>query len=51
MRQLSTAEFQDVVRPNVDPLYSLAILDLSERDLVIDVPEIPDHYWVFPFYV
>ncbi|KAL3485513.1 hypothetical protein BJX62DRAFT_242869 [Aspergillus germanicus] len=50
MRQLSTADFQDVVRPNVDTLYSLAILDLSQRDLIIEVPEIPDRYWVFPFY-
>ncbi|KAL4891102.1 hypothetical protein BDV59DRAFT_209259 [Aspergillus ambiguus] len=50
MRRLSTADFQDVVRPNVDTLYSLAILDLSQTDLVIDVPNITDRYWVFPFY-
>lgn len=50
MRQLSTADFQDVVRPNVDTLYSLAILDLSAGDLVIEVPNITDRYWVFPFY-
>ncbi|KAL5366237.1 hypothetical protein BJX96DRAFT_182428 [Aspergillus floccosus] len=50
MRRLSTADFQDVVRPNVDTLYSLAIFDLSASDLVIEVPNITDRYWVFPFY-
>ncbi|KAF9890607.1 hypothetical protein FE257_005738 [Aspergillus nanangensis] len=49
-RSLTTADFQDVVRPNVDTLYSAAILDLSHGDLVIDVPNVTDRYWVFPFY-
>ncbi|KAA8646578.1 uncharacterized protein ATNIH1004_008011 [Aspergillus tanneri] len=49
-RQLSTAADQAVVRPNVDTLYSQAILDLSANDLVIEIPLITHRYWVFPFY-
>lgn len=32
------ASFRDVVRPNVDTLYTLAWLDLAEEPLVLDVP-------------
>ena len=41
---------QHVVRPNVDTLYLSAILDLSQRDLIVDIPLIKDRYWLFPFY-
>ena len=38
-----------VVRPNADTLYSTMFIDLSESDLVLTVPEMPDdRYWVFP---
>ncbi|KAJ5082480.1 DUF1254-domain-containing protein [Penicillium argentinense] len=49
-RQLATSDFQDVVRPNVDTLYSMSILDLTHHDLLVDVPVVNDRYWVFPFY-
>ncbi|BCS30697.1 uncharacterized protein APUU_81000A [Aspergillus puulaauensis] len=49
-RGLATAAFQSVVRPNVDTLYSMAVLDLSAKDLVIEIPPMGDRYWVFPFY-
>ncbi|KAE8396391.1 hypothetical protein BDV23DRAFT_143930 [Aspergillus alliaceus] len=49
-RQPATPDDQSVVRPNVDTLYSQAVLDLSGHDLVIEVPPITDRYWVFPFY-
>lgn len=49
-RQLSTPAFQDVVRPNVDTLYSISILDLTQNDLLVDIPVVDDRYWVFPFY-
>jgi len=42
---------QAVIRPNVDTSYSIAYIDLSESDLVLNVPEFPDRrYHVFPFY-
>ncbi|KAJ5249440.1 DUF1254-domain-containing protein [Penicillium chrysogenum] len=49
-RQLSTSAFKDVVRPNVDTLYSMVIIDLTHHDLLVDIPVINDRYWVFPFY-
>ena len=39
---LSTPEDRSVVKPNVDTLYSTLIYDLSDADVVINVPEIPD---------
>lgn len=50
MRRLATADFERVVRPNVDTLYSALIVDLSHSDLILEVPRISDRYWVFPFY-
>jgi len=39
-----------VVKPNVDTLYSRVIIDLSQSDLVLTVPNITDRFWIFPFY-
>jgi len=39
------AERQPVVRPSPDLLYSICVFDLSQGDVLIDVPPIPDHYW------
>ncbi|GIJ99586.1 hypothetical protein Aspvir_001720 [Aspergillus viridinutans] len=50
MRQLATSASQAVVRSNVDTLYSTAVIDLSHRDVVVDIPVVKDRYWVFPFY-
>ena len=48
---LSGPQDTTVVRPNVDTLYSTGILDLSQDDLVLTVPNISDgRYWLFPFY-
>ena len=49
-RQLANAADQTVVRPNVDTLYSEAVIDLSTSDLVMEVPFITDRYWLLPFY-
>jgi hypothetical protein len=38
------ASFRDVVRPNVDTLYSLAWLDLAREPMVLDVPAIQRYY-------
>lgn len=50
MTELATSSFKSVVRPNVDTLYSSAVLDLSLHDVVVDVPIVKGRYWVFPFY-
>ncbi len=45
------ASDREVVRPNVDTLYSLAWLDLSEGPLVLDLPRLPpdsDRYYLLP---
>jgi hypothetical protein len=44
-RQLLGPEFEDIVRPNNDTLYSLAWLDLRAQPLVISVPAIEDRYY------
>lgn len=48
---LSDPSVRNVVKPNVDTVYTLSFIDLSQSDLVITVPEISDgRYWSFPFY-
>ncbi|KAI7187416.1 hypothetical protein KC363_g6049 [Hortaea werneckii] len=50
-REPPNADFRDVVRPNVDTLYSTAIYDLSHNDVVVNVPVVPDdQYALFSFY-
>lgn len=50
-RQLAGPTDQSIVRPNVDTLYSSAVIDLSHKDVVIKIPSIDkDRYWIYPFY-
>lgn len=49
-RALATPDFNQVVSPNVDTLYSAAVLDLSHNDLILEIPEVDDRYYVFPLY-
>jgi len=49
-QQLATGGFTDINRPNVDTLYSEALVDLSSQDLVVTIPEVKDRFYVFPFY-
>ena len=46
----STTENPEVARGNVDTLYWFAIIDLPSTDVVLEVPEITDRYWVYPLY-
>ncbi|KAI6945382.1 hypothetical protein KC355_g15263, partial [Hortaea werneckii] len=41
-REPPNADFRDVVRPNVDTIYSTAIYDLSHNDVLLTVPLVPD---------
>ncbi|CAG7990444.1 unnamed protein product [Penicillium salamii] len=51
MREIAGPLDQTIVRPNVDTLYSAAVIDLSHSDIVIDIPSIDnDRYWIYPFY-
>lgn len=40
--------FRNVVRPNVDTLYSVAWLDLSKEPVILSVPDMHDRYYVMP---
>ena len=48
VRQFPTAAFKDVVRANVDTLYSSAFLDLSDEPLILTVPETRGRYYLMP---
>ena len=48
MRAFPTAVFKDVVRANVDTLYSSAFLDLSTGPLVLSVPDTHERYYLLP---
>lgn len=41
--------FKDVVTPNADTPYSMALLDLRAEPLVLQVPAVTDRYYVFQF--
>lgn len=43
-----TPEFYDIVRPNVDTLYSVAWLDLSQEPIVLSVPDTHGRYYLMP---
>jgi hypothetical protein len=45
--RLSTPADRTVVAPNVDTLYSTAWLDLRSGPVTLDVPAMPDRYYVF----
>ncbi len=50
-RALSTPEDKNVVKPNVDTLYSTLIYDLSDADVIITVPQIPDdQFYLFSYF-
>ncbi|PHH81541.1 hypothetical protein CDD82_513 [Ophiocordyceps australis] len=49
-RKLAGPEDKSVVRPNSDTLYSMSLLDLSCDDVVVEVPNVTDRYWVESFY-
>ena len=43
-----TAAYKDVVRMNVDTLYSFAWLDLSKEPIVLSVPDTDGRYYLMP---
>jgi hypothetical protein len=50
LRQFPTAAFKEVVRANVDTLYSSAFLDLSREPLVLSVPHTHGRYYLLPMF-
>lgn len=48
VRAFPDASFKDVVRANVDTLYSSAWLDLSKEPIVLSVPDTKDRYYLMP---
>jgi hypothetical protein len=50
MRAFPTAAFKQVVRANVDTLYSSAFLDLSVEPLVLSVPDEHGRYYLLPMF-
>jgi hypothetical protein len=49
-RTLAAIGSSAVIKPNVDTVYSRAILDLSTHDVVLRIPEVTDRYLVYPIY-
>lgn len=47
-RAFPDASFKDVVRANVDTLYSIAWLDLSREPMVLSVPDTKGRYYLMP---
>ncbi len=48
VRAFPDASFKDVVRANVDTLYSSAWLDLSKEPIVLSVPDTRGRYYLMP---
>jgi hypothetical protein len=48
-RTFPDSNFTDIVRPNVDTLYSTAYLDLKNEPLVLAIPAITDRYYSLQF--
>jgi len=48
MRTFPDASFKDVVRPNVDTLYSSLWADVSQAPLIISVPAAGNRYYILP---
>lgn len=48
VRAFPDASFKDVVRANVDTLYSSAFLDLSAEPVVLSVPDTRGRYYLMP---
>jgi hypothetical protein len=48
MRTFPDPTFTDVVRPNVDTLYSSLFFDVASDPLVIDVPDSAERYYLLP---
>ncbi|KAJ0376424.1 hypothetical protein COL26b_005237 [Colletotrichum chrysophilum] len=46
-REFPTPETNSIVAVNVDVLYSFGVLDLSEADVLLGVPEFDDRYWSY----
>ncbi len=48
VKEYPTAAFKDVVRANVDTLYSAAWLDLTKEPIVLSVPDTKGRYYLMP---
>lgn len=48
VREFPTASFKDVVRANVDTLYSSAFLDLTAEPIVLTLPDTAGRYYLMP---
>lgn len=49
VRQFPDANFRDVVRPNVDTLYTTAFIDMQQGPWVFEMPANQQRYEVMPF--
>jgi hypothetical protein len=50
MLKYPTADYRDVIRMNVDTLYSLAWLDLTREPMVLSVPDTQGRFYLMPLF-
>lgn len=49
VKELPDADYKIVVRPNLDTLYSFAMLELSEGPVILEHPDVTDRYLLMAF--
>ncbi|KAJ5937099.1 hypothetical protein N7466_003549 [Penicillium verhagenii] len=49
-KNLPTPDSTSVDFPNLNILSSTAIIDLAAANVIVNIPSIPDRFWVFAFY-